>query len=99
MGFIDNAVLILCFYVTFLSIEKYFELFFNKKINPFLNGVISCSLGNTFSDWLGFGLQGEFILANYVALGCISGMVLIPILEICKKIHNEIIDKKEVNND
>ena len=87
MGFIDNAILCLSFYVTWMAIERFLEMLFRSKVNAVLCGVISAGIANTISDYLGFALQGEFTLANYVALGCIIGMLVIPVCEFIKIIR------------
>ena len=84
MGFIDNAILCLSFYFTWLCIEKLFLMVFKSRLNKIFCGVLSAGIANTISDYLGFALQGEFILANAVALGCIVGMIVIPICESLK---------------
>jgi hypothetical protein len=48
-------------------------------------GIISAGISNTISDALGFILQFEFLLGLIVALGCLAGMLLIPIMEYIKK--------------
>lgn len=87
MGFIDNAILCLSFYVTWLAVERLLEIMFRAKVNAVLCGVLSAGIANTLSDYLGFALQGEFVLANYVALGCIVGMLIIPVCEFIKWIR------------
>ena len=87
MGFIDNAILCLSFYITWLAVERLLEIVFRAKVNAVLCGVISAGIANTLSDYLGFALQGEFVLANYVAIGCILGMLIIPVCEIIKRLR------------
>ena len=57
---------------------------FRSRLNKIFCGVLSAGIANTISDYLGFALQGELILANAVALGCIVGMIVIPICESLK---------------
>ena len=88
MGVIDNGVLALSFYCVFISLDKHFEKYFNRKLKAILCGCVSACIANTISDYLGFALQGQFQLANYVALGCIIGMAVIPICEMFNYINH-----------
>ena len=84
-GLIDNGVMVLAFYYTYLNLEIYVEKHLNIKLSAFVLGVISAGLANTISDALGFILQGEFIYGLVVGLGCLLAMLLIPVLEYFKK--------------
>lgn len=83
-GLIDNGVLIMAFYFTYLNIEILIESKLNIQVRPFLVGVISAGIANTISDALGFLLQAEIIAGIIVGLGCLIAMALIPILEYIK---------------
>tara|TARA_R100001463_G_scaffold119106_1_gene174908 strand:- start:134 stop:415 length:282 start_codon:yes stop_codon:yes gene_type:complete len=84
-GFIDNAVLVLAFYITYLNLEVITNKYLKISLSAFLLGIISAGISNTISDALGFILQLEFLLGLIVALGCLAGMLLIPIMEYIKK--------------
>jgi len=83
-GIIDNLVLCIAFYFTYLNLEIYVEKYFQKSSEPFLLGVISAGISNSISDGLGFFLQMEFKLGLIVTAGCLIGMLIIPIMEIIK---------------
>tara|TARA_R100000781_G_scaffold105325_1_gene69158 strand:+ start:204 stop:497 length:294 start_codon:yes stop_codon:yes gene_type:complete len=87
-GIIDNVFLILAFYVSYLNIEDYFNNHLNLSFSPFLIGVISSGIANSFSDMLGMLVQLEFYYSFIVFLGCIIGMITIPIMQYLKK--NEV---------
>ena len=84
-GFIDNAVLVLAFYITYLNLEILVEKHLNIKVSAFLIGVIPAGISNTISDSLGFILQLELLLGLIVGLGCLAGMILIPVMQYIKK--------------
>ena len=83
-GLIDNGVLILAFYFTYLNLEILIERKLNLKVSAFLLGVYSAGISNTISDALGFLLQAEFVAGVIVGLGCLIAMALIPVLEYFK---------------
>lgn len=82
-GFMDNFILILGMYYSFLSIENYLESRFsiNSKNNPLLLACICAGLGNTFSDATGFAVTLNFQMMFYTVIGCLLGMLIIPIME------------------
>jgi len=88
-GIIDNVFLILAFYVSYLNIQDYFNKHLNLSFSPFLIGVISSGIANSFSDMLGMLIQLEFYYAFIVFLGCIIGMITIPIMQYFKKNENK----------
>ena len=85
-GIIDNLVMCLAFYFTYLCLEVYIEKFFKTLVSAFLLGIISAGLSNTISDGLGFFLQMEFYFGFVVMLGCLLGMLIIPFMEFIKYI-------------
>jgi len=88
-GIIDNVFLILAFYVSYLNIEDYFNNHLNLSLSPFLIGVISAGISNSISDMFGFLFQAQFYYAFIVFLGCIIGMITIPIMQYFKKNEEE----------
>ena len=42
---------------------------------------VSAGLGNTFSDALGFLVTGNFTWTALTIVGCLLGMIIIPIME------------------
>jgi len=83
-GVIDNGVLVLAFYITYLNLEILTEKHLQISVSAFLLGVISAGVSNTISDSLGFILQFEFLLGLMVGLGCLAGMLVIPLMELIK---------------
>jgi len=82
-GFMDNFILILGMYYSFLSIENYLERKFNinSKNNALMVACICAGLGNTFSDATGFAVTLNFEMMLYTVIGCLLGMLIIPIME------------------
>lgn len=95
-GLIDNGVLILAFYFTYLNLEILIERKLNIKVSAFLIGVYSAGISNSISDALGFLLQAEFVAGVIVGLGCLIAMALIPVLEYFKN-KKQKEEEKEVN--
>ena len=87
-GVIDNLVLVLAFYITYLNLETLLEKHLKIKCSAFLLGVITAGLSNAISDGLGFLLQGQFYFAWIVFLGCIAGMLIIPLMQFYKHLTN-----------
>ena len=84
-GFVDNAILILGVYCSFSSVEYWLERWSaGAKCNPLIAAAISGGIGNTVSDLLGWALQGKFFWASLVALGCLLGMLIIPVAQLIK---------------
>ena len=84
-GFVDNAILILGVYCSFSSVEYWRERWSaGAKCNPLIAAAISGGVGNTVSDLLGWALQGQFFWASLVALGCLLGMLIIPVAQLIK---------------
>lgn len=82
-GFMDNFILILGMYYSFLSIETYLERKFNinSKNNALMVACICAGLGNTFSDATGFAVTLNLEMMFYTVMGCLLGMLIIPIME------------------
>ena len=82
-GFMDNFILILGMNYSFLSIETYLERKFNinSKNNALMVACICAGLGNTFSDATGFAVTLNFEIMFYTVIGCLLGMLIIPIME------------------
>jgi hypothetical protein len=84
-GFTDNAVLICGMYYSYASIEFYLEKYFNGfKSDPLVLACISAGLGNTFSDGVGFLVTGNFYYMTLTMIGCLVGMLIIPIMH-CRR--------------
>jgi len=86
-GFMDNFVLILGMYYSFLSVENWLESKFNidTKADPVVLACVAGGLGNTFSDAIGFlaTLNIEWMLLTIA--GCLLGMIIIPVMQKIKK--------------
>ena len=76
-GIVDNAVMILGA-MTGLSIEKYLPKMFQKGIGT----VIGAGIGNAVSDFLGGASTASWDLAFGTAIGCLIGLVFIPLFKI-----------------
>jgi len=84
-GFVDNAILILGVYCSFSSVEYWLERWSaGASYNSLIAAAISGGIGNTISDLLGWALQGKFFWASLVALGCLLGMLIIPVAQLIK---------------
>jgi|TARA_R110000744_G_scaffold14761_1_gene41851 hypothetical protein len=83
-GFIDNAVMGLSFYFLFLNVEILINKHMKIKASQFLIGIISAMLANSVSDAAGFVFQNEIYLGFIVGIGCLAGLVIIPIMEFIK---------------
>ena len=79
-GIIDNLVMIIGA-MTGYEVEKYLPTKFQKGLGT----VIGAGLGNATSDWLGGAIAGNLGLANGTALGCIIGLLFIPIILFIQK--------------
>ncbi len=85
MGNIDNILLALGIYYSLASIEKYMEsCFINYKASPQVLACISGCLANTVSDGAGFLATGSWEWALWVMFGCLTGMLIIPLMEFIK---------------
>jgi high-affinity Fe2+/Pb2+ permease len=80
-GIIDNLVMIIGA-MTGCEVEKYLPSRFQKGLGT----VVGAGLGNALSDWLGGAGAGNFSLANGTALGCIIGLLFIPIILYIQKL-------------
>lgn len=74
-GIVDNGIMILGA-MTGLSLEKYLP----QKLQKGLGAVIGAGLGNACSDFLGGMSTLSYSLAIGTCLGCLIGLVFIPIL-------------------
>ena len=79
-GIVDNAVVILGA-MTGLTIEKYLPSQFQKG----LGAVVGAGLGNAVSDWLGGASTLSWDLAFGTEIGCLIGLIFIPIFRILEK--------------
>lgn len=85
-GFMDNAVLISGMYFSYTSVEFYLDKYFEDiKANPLVLACVSAGLGNTFSDGVGFLVTGNFAYMSLTMIGCLIGMIIIPIMQISRK--------------
>ena len=80
-GIVDNAVMIIGAF-TGLEVEKYLPERFRLG---HLMAIVGAGLGNTFSDFLGGVVALNPSLAIGSAIGCLIGLVLIPIFNIYYK--------------
>ena len=80
-GIIDNLVMIVGA-MTGYEVEKYLPSKFQKGLGT----VVGAGLGNAASDWLGGAVAGNLSLANGTALGCIIGILFIPIILFIQKL-------------
>jgi uncharacterized membrane protein YqgA involved in biofilm formation len=80
-GIVDNAVMIFGAF-TGLEIEKYLPERFRLG---HLMAIVGAGLGNTFSDFLGGVVALNPSLAIGSAIGCLIGLILIPIFNIYYK--------------
>jgi len=80
-GIIDNLVMIVGA-MTGYEVEKYLPSKFQKGLGT----VVGAGLGNAASDWLGGAVAGNLSLANGTALGCIIGLLFIPIILFIQKL-------------
>ena len=84
-GFMDNLVLIVSMYYSYLSIEFYIEKYFDDfKADRLVLACISAGFGNTFSDGVGFLVTGNFYYMTLTMIGCLVGMLIIPIMH-CRR--------------
>ena len=79
-GIVDNAIMILGA-MTGLSLEKYLPTPFQKGIGT----VIGAGLGNALSDFLGGASTASWELAFGTAIGCLIGLVFIPLFRAIEK--------------
>ena len=86
-GFMDNFVLILGMYYSFLSIENWLESKFNidTKADPVVLACVAGGLGNTFSDAIGFLATFNIEWMLLTIAGCLLGMIIIPVMQKIKK--------------
>jgi hypothetical protein len=89
-GFMDNFLLILGMYYSYASIERWLKKYWfdtdNVKMKLALASV-SAGLGNTFSDAMGFLVTGNFKWTILTIIGCLLGMLVIPLIEKFRR-HN-----------
>ena len=83
-GIVDNAIMILGA-MTGLSVEKYLPKAFQKGIGT----VMGAGIGNAVSDFMGGASTASWDLAFGTAIGCIIGLIFIPIFNIVAKKYND----------
>ena len=83
-GIVDNAIMILGA-MTGLSVEKYLPDPFQRGIGT----VIGAGIGNAISDFLGGASTASWDLATGTALGCIIGLIFIPIFKILGNVRSK----------
>ena len=74
-GIVDNGIMILGA-MTGYNLEKYLP----KKLQTGLGAVYGAGFGNALSDFLGGMSTLSYSLAIGTCLGCLIGLVFIPIL-------------------
>ena len=79
-GIVDNGVMLVGAFFG-LELEKYFP----KRFQVGLGVMIGAGLGNTASDFLAGLASLNWSLALGTGLGCLIGLLLIPILHKIKK--------------
>ena len=86
-GIVDNGVMILGA-MTGYELERYLP----KRLQKDLGAVVGAGLGNACSDFLGGASTASWDLAFGTALGCLIGLVFIPLLVYIgklRKIHKQ----------
>ena len=83
-GIVDNAIMILGA-MTGLSVEKYLPPAFQKGIGT----VVGAGLGNALSDFLGGASTASWNLAIGTALGCLIGLIFIPIFKFISTLRSK----------
>lgn len=83
-GIVDNAIMILGA-MTGLSVEKYLPPAFQKGIGT----VVGAGLGNALSDFAGGASTASWDLATGTALGCIIGLIFIPIFKVLGNLRSK----------
>ena len=82
MGHVDNVLLAVGIYYSLASIEHYMDAYFtNYKASPQVLACVSGCLANTISDGVGFLVTGNFTWMTLTIVGCLIGMVIIPIMK------------------
>ena len=82
-GIVDNGVMILGA-MTGYNLEKYLP----KRFQTGLLTVVGAGIGNTVSDFMGGVSTLNWELAFGTALGCLIGLVYIPILIYIGRLRN-----------
>ena len=91
-GIIDNAVMLAGAFWG-VGIEKHFP---KKYQTGFLGATVGAGLGNSFSDFCGGLGAGNVELAIGTGIGCLIGLVLIPMYLGLSRTGIAQIDKEEV---
>jgi len=81
-GIVDNAVMI-AGAILGLSWER----FLPKSLQNGLGGVLGAGIGNALSDFMGGAVTASWTLAFGTAIGCLIGLLWIPIFLQLKKIN------------
>jgi L-aminopeptidase/D-esterase-like protein len=83
-GIVDNAVMILGA-MTGYEVEK----FLPKQFQKGLGVVFGAGIGNAVSDFMGGAGTGSWDLAFGTALGCIIGLIFIPLFVMIGKLRDK----------
>ena len=83
-GIVDNAVMILGA-MTGYEVEK----FLPKQFQKGLGVVFGAGIGNAVSDFMGGAGTGSWDLAFGTALGCIIGLIFIPLFVMSGKLRDK----------
>ena len=73
-GIVDNAVMI-AGAILGLSWERFMPKYFQKG----MGGVLGAGIGNAISDFMGGAITASWGLAFGTAIGCLIGLLWIPI--------------------
>ena len=84
-GIIDNLVVVIGA-MTGCEVEKYLP----KQFQDGLGIVVGAGIGNATSDWLGGAGAGNLEMANGTAVGCLIGLLAIPVIVFIKRIIKKI---------
>lgn len=76
-GIIDNFVMILGAF-TGVSVER----FLPERFQQGLGAVVGAGIGNAVSDFSGGLVAGNLELAIFTGLGCIVGLIFIPLFNL-----------------
>ena len=81
-GIVDNGIMI-AGAILGLSWER----FMPKQLQNGLGGVLGAGIGNALSDFMGGAITASWGLAFGTAIGCIIGLLWIPIFLKMKKVN------------
>ena len=86
-GFMDNLILIIGMYFSYLNVEYYLNKYLNYT-DKLVIACVSAGLGNTFSDAVGFAVTANFNWMALTIIGCLLGMTIIPLINRWRAIWN-----------